>query len=281
MSTFVIRGDKTLFVAHHSSTPLRSGHHSIHSFIKELVGDFCCVLTSCQKCCLVENVGEVGSGETGSFPRKYCQVHTLRHGLTFGVNFQNLLATLHVRCIHLNLAIKTTGAQQCWVQNVRPVGRGNQNNVRLGVKTVHLHQKLVEGLLTLIVASAHASPTVTPHRIDLINEDDGGCIFLGLSKEVSHARRSHTDKHLDEVRTRNGIERDIGFACHGPRQQSLAGSRRAIEKNTLRDAGTDLLELLGILQELLDFVELLDGFIRPRHILERDRGSFLRHKLCP
>ena len=110
MTTLVIRGDKSLFVAHHPSAPLGPSHHTIHSLIEKLVGNFCRILPSRQKCCLIENVGEVGPSEAGSFPRQHGKVHTLGHGLAFGVNLQNLLPTLHVRRVHLNLAVKAAWA---------------------------------------------------------------------------------------------------------------------------------------------------------------------------
>jgi len=157
----------------------------------------------------------------------------------------------------------------------------NRSQVRFVVKgDSRMHAQTQAGSKREARSAAAETITVVP---------TGGRPMQGLERvaamillAVAIAAGQHTDAaEVSFDRDVLPILSDTCFACHGPRQQSLAGSRRAIEKNTLRDAGTDLLELLGVFEELLDFVELLDGFIRPRHILERDRGGFFRHKLCP
>ena len=39
--------------------------------------------------------------------------------------------------------------------------------------------------------------------IDLVDEDDTGCVLLTLLEQVADARRAHADKHLDKVGTGN------------------------------------------------------------------------------
>ena len=41
-----------------------------------------------------------------------------------------------------------------------------------------------------------------------------------------------------------------------------------VQQHALRDAGAERLELLGVLEELLDLVQLLDGLVRAGHVTE-------------
>jgi hypothetical protein len=73
--------------------------------------------------------------------------------------------------------------------------------------------------------------------------------------------------------------RDPGLTGHGARQQRLAGARGAVEQDALRDAGAECLELLGVLEELLDLVQLLDRLVDARDVAEGDLGRVHRQPL--
>ena len=94
------------------------------------------------------------------------------------------------------MAVKAAWAQQCWVEHVSPVGCRQDNHVCISLKAVHLYQNLVQRLLALVVTAAHARATLAPHSVNLINEDNGRRILLGLSKEVAYPACPHTNKHL-------------------------------------------------------------------------------------
>jgi hypothetical protein len=74
----------------------------------------------------------------------------------------------------------------------------------LDVEAVHLDQELVEGLLPLVVPAAQAGAAVAADGVDLVDEDDGGRLGLGLLEEVAHAAGADAHEHLDEVRARHG-----------------------------------------------------------------------------
>jgi hypothetical protein len=54
-----------------------------------------------------------------------------------------------------HLPVEATRAQQCRVQDVGPVGGGDDDDAGVALKAIHLSQQLVQGLLTLIVATAN------------------------------------------------------------------------------------------------------------------------------
>ena len=84
-------------------------------------------------------------------------------------------------CNHLvYLSVKATRSQQGSVQHIWPVGGSQHDDSSVALKAVHLCEQLVDGLLTLIIAAAHACATLSAHGINLIYEDDAGSLGLGL-----------------------------------------------------------------------------------------------------
>src|ERR1043166_5621624 len=106
--------------------------------------------------------------------------------------------------------------------------------------------------------------------VDLIDEDDARRVLLALLEQVAHARRADADEHLDELGSANRKERDVRFAGDRAGEECLAGSGRAHQQDALRNASTELLELLGLLEELDDLLQLFLRFVDARDVLERD-----------
>src|SRR3712207_7646051 len=76
-------------------------------------------------------------------------------------------------------------------EDVRPVGRGDQDDAALGVEAVHLDQQLVERLLTLVVTAAHAGAAVPADGVDLVDEDDRRRDRKSTRLNSSHANISY------------------------------------------------------------------------------------------
>jgi hypothetical protein len=164
-------------------------------------------------------------------------------------------------------------------QDVGAVRGGDEDDAALDVEAVHLDQHLVERLLALVVAAAHAGAAVTTDGVDLVDEDDGRSVLLGLLEQVAHPAGADADEHLDEVGPGDRVERHTRLAGDRPGQQGLAGAGRAVEQDALGDLRADRLELGRLLQELLDLAELLDGLLGPRHVGERRLGRVLGDEL--
>ena len=196
-------------------------------------------------------------------------------GLPRRVHLEDLVAPGEVRGVDLDLAVEAAGAQQRGVEHVGSVGGGDQDDAAAHVEAVHLDEQLVEGLLALVVAAAHAGAAVATHGVDLVDEDDGRGVLLGLLEQVAHPGGADADEHLDEVGAGDRVERHAGLAGDGAGEQRLAGARRAVEQDALGDLGADGLELGGLLEELLDLAELLDGLVAAGDVVERR----LRHVL--
>ena len=100
------------------------------------------------------------------------------------MNLEDSLSALQVGRIDDDLAVKSSRSQERGVQDVRTVGRGQEDNSRGRVKAVHLDKQLVQRLLPLIMTSAEPGAAMTAYRIQFVNEDDTGGLALGLLKEI-------------------------------------------------------------------------------------------------
>ena len=232
---------------------------------------------------LVEHVGQVGAGEAGGAAGDDREVDARRHRLALGVHLEDLPAALHVGAVDGDLAVEAAGTKQRRVEDVGPVGGGDEDDAALDVEAVHLDEHLVQRLLALVVPAAHAGATVPADSVDLVDEDDRRGVGLGLLEQVAHAAGADTDEHLDEVGAGDRVEGHARLARDGAREQRLAGAGRAVQQDALGDLRADGLELAGLLQELLDLGELLERLVgtgdvgerRLRHVLADELGLAL------
>ena len=120
------------------------------------------------------------------------------------MNLQDFLTPLKIRKLNRDPSVKTSRTKKCRVKGIRSVGSCQDHNTLGTVKTVHLCQKLVQCLLTLIVSAAHSGAvTFLADRIDLINKYDTWCLLIGLFKKITDLGSTHTHKHLHKFRTGN------------------------------------------------------------------------------
>ena len=123
---------------------------------------------------LVDDVGEVGTGEAGGPTGDDLQVDVRRHRLALGVDLEDLLATGHVRAVDGDLAVEAARAQQRRVQDVGTVGRGDHDDAAIGVEAVHLDEQLVEGLFAFIVSADGEAAARFAKGVEFVDEDDAG-----------------------------------------------------------------------------------------------------------
>ena len=228
---------------------------------------------------LVDQVREIGAGEARRLACERGQLDLLADRLAARVHLEDLLATLAIGAVDDDLAIEATGPEQRGVEDVGPVRGRDHDDVVLQLEPVHLDEELVQRLLALVVPAAEACAAVPADGVDLVHEDDARRVLLGLLEQVAHAGGADADEHLDEVGARDREERHAGLAGDRAGEQRLAGARRPVQEHALGDARAERLELLGVLEELLDLVQLLDGLIRAGDVAEADLGRVDGHAL--
>mmetsp|Transcript_50067 Transcript_50067/g.89873 ORF Transcript_50067/g.89873 Transcript_50067/m.89873 type:complete len:210 (-) Transcript_50067:380-1009(-) len=202
MACFMVGHELPLFLGHHSVLLLQANRDAFQSTGDVILINLCLVLSCCHDGSFIEEIGEVCARHAWSLTSNGSKIHTLRQGLVASMNFQDFSAALHIRRVNLNLPIKAARAHQGLVQDVRPIGGCNHDYTIVALEAIHLREDLVERLLPLIVASTHASTTLTANGVDLINENNAGSLLLGLLEDVAHSRCSHTNKLLNELTSR-------------------------------------------------------------------------------
>ncbi|QBZ57997.1 hypothetical protein PoMZ_02936 [Pyricularia oryzae] len=150
----------------------------------------------------VDDVGNVGTSEarsqSGKTAAKVFKVLLCKNPSK--VHLEDVGTTLHGGPVYVDVPIESTGSHQGLVQNFRPVGTSEHDNLFIAVETVHLGQNLVQcGLALVVAAKARTRVTGLADSIDFVDEDDARSVFARLLEQVSHTRRTDTDKHFDEL----------------------------------------------------------------------------------
>src|SRR5215831_1545438 len=188
---------------------------------------------------------------------------------------EDLLPSLLVWAVDEDLPIEAPGAQQRRVQNLRAVRRAEQHEAARRIEPVEFGQKLVEGLILLVMPAADIGTAGAAKGIELVDEDDRRRMLARLIEQVADARRADTDKHLDKLRAGDREERDPGLTGHSAGEQRLAGARRADQQHPLRRAAPEASVADRVFQEIDDLDELVLGFVDTRDIGEGDLGLLL------
>ena len=131
---------------------------------------------------------------------------------------------------------------------------------------VHLHQQLVQGLLTLVVSAAQASASLAAHGVDLVNEDNAGVVLLGLVEQIPHTGGAHAYEHLHKVGAGDGEEGHPGLAGHSPGQQRFTSAGRAHQQHALGNAGAQGIVLVGVFEELHNLPEFFLFLVGAGHV---------------
>ena len=82
------------------------------------------------------------------------------------------MTAFEVGTVHHHLTVETTRPEQGRIENVGPVGGGDNDHPACHVETVQLDQQLVQGLLPFVMASAETGTTMATDCVDLVDKDD-------------------------------------------------------------------------------------------------------------
>ena len=261
-----------LFVAHDN---LQEG------IIDFPVADLLLGTTGGQQSRFVQQVLQIGAGEAGGGFGDGVKIHILFKGLFPGVNLHDGLTAFHIGHTDIHLPVKASRTQQGTVQNVGTVGGRQDNDSFIGPEAVHLHQQLIEGLFSFVVAAAQTGSSLAAHSVDLIDKDDGRRMALGLVKQIPHTGSAHAHIQFYKVRTGNGEERHTRFSGHRLGDQCFTSARRAHQQNALGNTGAQLQEFFRSLQKLHHFLQVAFFLIGPGHILESHLLIFAVDHLGP
>ena len=219
---------------------------------------------------LVDDVLELGAREAGAAARDLGRVDVRRaRAASRGTATGSAARPSASGASTVTWRSKRPGTQQRRVENVRAVGRGEDDQAAARVEAVHLHQQLVERLLALVVALPDARAALAADGVELVDEDDRGRRGARLGEQVADAGRADADERLDELRAGDREERGVGLAGGRAREQRLARAGRPDEQRALRRAGAERAVAVGVAQQIAQLLELGDGGGRTRDVGER------------
>ena len=274
---FVVRRILLLVFVHHHGLAFGAHHDLVFGKFEVRHAYDAPVAARGKKCGFVHEVRQIRPGETGSTTGNHVRLNVGCHRHLLHVHVQNLFAPADVGQRHHDLTVKAPRTQQGLIQNVRTVRRRNHDDVRTGFKPVHLHEHLVQGLLTFIVA-AHCGTALTAHGINFIDEDDAGRVLLRVFKHVAHTGSAHAHEHFHEVGAGNGEKGNACFAGDRLREKRLTGPRRPHEQHAAGNMPAQPRVFRRILQKVHDFLHVLLGFIAPSDVRKTHFvGGFVKH----
>ena len=221
--------------------------------------------------CLVQQVFKIRPGKSRRRLGYLIQVNVVAERFVLGMNSKNLPASSDVRHSHRDLPVEASRSQDCRVQNIHTVGRCENNNSLICPKTVHLYQKLIQRLFTLVVASAETGAAASGDCVDLIDEHDAGMIILGVREQVAYTRSADTDEHFHEIGTRNREERNTCLAGNSLGNQRFTCSGRSDKQYTLGYSCSESRILRRIPQEIHKFLEILLLLLKACYVIKCDR----------
>ena len=187
------------------------------------------------------------------------------------MHLEDFLTLFELGKIYVDLAVEAAGPHQGLVEDVGTVGGRQDDDAAVGAEAVHLSEKGIQGIFALVVGRpAGILATGASDGVDLVDEDDAGCLILGLLEQITDTRGANADKHFDEVGAGNGEEGHVGLPCHGLRQKRLTGPRRAHQQRPFGNLAAEGGIFLGILEEVDNLHNLLFGAVQTGHIFEGD-----------
>ncbi len=227
MTGFVVGDQAALLLGDDPGLALGTGDHPVDRLFHLHHGDLGLAATGRQKGSLVDQVGEVGAGEARGATGQNPQLHVRTEGLALGVDLENALPPEDVGCIDHDLAVKTPGTKQSRIEDVGPVGGGDDDDTVVGVESVEFDQQLVERLLPFVVPTTEAGAAMTADGIDFVDEDDRRSVALGLLEQVADPGSADAYEHLDEIRPRDREERNARLHRPPPWREGSCPSREA------------------------------------------------------
>src|ERR1044071_2863836 len=111
---------------------------------------------------------------------------------------EDLLTALQIGVPDRDLSIESARSQECGIEDVGAIGRGDNDDAVVLGEAVHLDEQLIERLLTLFVTERIAT-AIAAHGIELVDEDDARLVATRLLEQLAHARGAHAGIHLHEV----------------------------------------------------------------------------------
>ena len=183
MTNLMIRNNQLFLIGKHTVFLLISGNDNLNTLLKICLSGKLTSVPDSTKSRLIDNVCKLCAGSAGSSLCDLVKTDRICNFNLFRMNLKNLFSSLKIRKLHRDSSVKTPRTEKSRVKRIRSVGCSQNHHTFRTVKAIHLCEKLVKSLLTLII-SARKTCTVTffTNGINLIDKYNTGSLFIGLLK---------------------------------------------------------------------------------------------------
>ena len=265
---FVISGDALVRLGDHAALFLRSGDDLVDAFQKVDHDDDLSARARRQNSRFVEQVFYVRARKTAGHAREYLKGYVGRERLVARMHLEDRLSALDVGKGDIDLPVESARAQQRGVEDIRAVGRRHDDYPLVLFKAVHLHEQLVERLLSFVVSAAQARASLAPDGVYFVDKDYAGHVALRLIEQVAHPRRARSDEHFHKVGTADREEGHARLARDGFGKKRLTRSGRSHEQNALGDSRAQRGELGGRFQKFDYLLQFLFFLVRAGDVVK-------------
>ena len=131
----VVGGHHPLAVGDDPALALRPGDDAVDRLGQLVAADRLAVLARGQDRRLVDQVLQIGAGESRRLPRQTLDRDVLLERLAARVDLEDRQPALDVGAVEDHLAVEAAGPQQRRIEHVRPVRRGDDDHVRRASRT--------------------------------------------------------------------------------------------------------------------------------------------------
>ncbi len=194
------------------------------------------------------------------------------------MDLEDLEAAVLVRDADLHLPVEASRPAERGVQRVRTVRGADDDDLAARLQPVHQGQQLGDDAPLDLARHLVA---LRGDRVDLVDEDDGGSVLLGLAEDLAEVLLALSVELRDDLWAGDGGEVRLGLARDRAGEERLARARRPVEEDALRRLDPEALEQLRVPERELDHLAHLAHLVaEPAHVLVRHAGRLELLGLC-
>ena len=192
MTNLMVRNDPSFLLAHDPIFLFLTYKHLLYRFKQILlIYIFSAMLHRIDRC-LIDHIGKIRTNSSACCQCDRVQIHTVIQMDILGMYLQDRYSSLQIRLIYNDTSVKSSGTQQCLIQNLRSVGCTKHQDSFGGIKAIHFRKELVQCLFSFFVATAIFAVTASSDGIYLIDENNAGGILGCFLKQISYSGSTYT-----------------------------------------------------------------------------------------
>ena len=267
---FMVGCKLPFFFGDYPALLFRTCHYLQGSLVKLCHCNKLLVSACCQQRALVEEVFKIGTCKSGCAAGNALEIDVVAEPFPSGVYLKYLLTPTYIGNSHINLSVKASGTQKRVIKDIRTVRRSHDYDSLVGAEAVHLHQKLVQCLLSLIMSAAETRSALTAHRVDLIYENDRRRGFLCLLEKVTDTGRADTYVKLNEIGAGDRQKLYAGFSRDRLGKKCFTCTRRAYQQYAFGYSRAEIDIFFRVLKKINDLLQLRLFLVSTSHVGKRD-----------